>query len=246
MPTRRSAIASRTLFFDLDGTLTDSKPGITRCIVHALRGMGREAPPEQDLGWCVGPPLAQSFARLLGSADPATLERALALYRERFGSVGLFENALYPDVQATLEMLAGAGYRQVVVTSKPHVYARRIVEHFGLVGPIEAVYGSELDGTRGDKAELIAHVLQTRALAPSQVLMIGDREHDVRGAARCGVATIGATWGYGGAVELAGHGARLLADRMTALPALVIEAFAAYGQEGDAKEVLVAPEPPGR
>ena len=246
MPIRRAAIASRTLFFDLDGTLTDSKLGITRCIVHALRGMGREAPPEQDLGWCVGPPLAQSFARLLGTADPATLDRALALYRERFGSVGLFENALYPDVLATLEILAGAGYRQVVVTSKPHVYARRIAEHFGLMDSIESVYGSELDGTRGDKGELIAHVLQARGLSPRQVLMIGDREHDVRGAARCGVATIGATWGYGGAAELAGHGARRLAERMTVLPALVIEAFASYDLEGDAKEAQVAPEPTDR
>jgi phosphoglycolate phosphatase len=223
-------MASRTLFFDLDGTLTDSKPGITRCIAHALRGMGHQAPPEQELGWCVGPPLKQSFARLLGTEDAAALERALALYRERFGKVGLYENALYPDVLETLEQLAAAGYRQVVVTSKPHVYARRIAEHFGLMGTIEDVYGSELDGTRGDKGELIAHVLQARSLAPNQVLMIGDREHDVRGAARCGVASIGAVWGYGGAAELAGHGAHLLADRMADLPPLVLEAFAAYDQ----------------
>jgi len=219
----------QTLFFDLDGTLTDSKPGITRCIQHALSALGHAAPPADDLAWCVGPPLKASFARLLGSGEPAVLERALALYRERYASVGLFENALYPEVLETLAHLRAAGYRQFVVTAKPWVYAGRIAAHFGLTGPagpIEAVYGSELDGTRGDKGDLIAHVLQTRGLAPAQVLMIGDREHDMLGAARCGVTAIGATWGYGGADELRRHGARHLAEGMAALPALVRLAYA--------------------
>jgi len=214
------------LFFDLDGTLTDSKPGITRCIQHALAALEREAPHADELGWCVGPPLKASFARLLGSEDPVLLERALALYRERFGSIGLFENALYPDVPETLRELRALGYRQFIVTAKPHVYARRIAEHFGLMGPIETVYGSELDGTRGDKGELIAHVLQQEDIAPAEALMIGDREHDMRGAARCGLSAIGATWGYGGADELRRNGARHLAPHMRALPALVRQVFA--------------------
>jgi len=215
-----------TLFFDLDGTLTDSKPGITRCIQHALTLLERDAPHADELGWCVGPPLKASFARLLGSDDPALLERALMLYRERFGTIGLFENALYPEVPETLRELQAAGYRQIIVTAKPHVYARRIAEHFGLLGPIEAVYGSELDGTRGDKGELIAHVLQRESIAPAEALMIGDREHDMLGAARCGVKAIGATWGYGGADELSRHGACHLAPRIDALPALVRQVFA--------------------
>jgi phosphoglycolate phosphatase len=209
------------LFFDLDGTLTDSKPGITACIRHALHSLGRAAPHADELGWCVGPPLKASFAELLGSQEPALLERALALYRERFGTVGLFENALYPGVLDTLRAFQAAGHRQFVVTAKPHVYARRIAEHFGLMGPIEAVYGSELDGTRGDKGELIAHVLALHGFDPAQVLMIGDREHDMAGAARCGVAGIGAAWGYGGEAELRRHGARHVAAGMEALPGLV-------------------------
>jgi phosphoglycolate phosphatase len=217
----------QTLFFDLDGTLTDSKPGITRSICHALEALGHRAPPAGELGWCVGPSLKQSFATLLGSDEPALLDRALVLYRERFSTVGLFENALYPDVLDTLEHFSAAGYRQFIVTAKPQVYAQRIAAHFALLGPIELVYGSELDGTRGDKGDLIAHVLQTHALAPADALMIGDREHDMQGAARCGLSAIGATWGYGGAGELQRHGARYLAPRMSALPALVPQAFAA-------------------
>jgi phosphoglycolate phosphatase len=218
-----------TIFFDLDGTLTDSKPGITLCIQHALRELGHAPPPQEELHWCIGPPLSASFARLLDSTEPALLARALALYRERFGSVGLYENALYPAVPDTLAALRAAGYRQCVVTSKPHVYARRIVEHFGLFGAIEEVYGSELDGTRGDKGELIAHVLRERKLAPARAVMIGDREHDVLGAARCGVAMIGAAWGYGGAAELQRHGARLIAAGMADLPGLVEQVFATPG-----------------
>jgi phosphoglycolate phosphatase len=222
-------MTARTIFFDLDGTLTDSKPGITRCIQHALGELGHAVPPPEELHWCIGPPLAASFARLLDSSDPALLARALALYRERFGTVGLFENALYPAVPDTLAALCAAGYRQCVVTSKPHVYARRIVEHFGLFGAIDEVYGSELDGTRGDKGELIAHVLRERGLAPADAVMIGDREHDVLGAARCGVTVIGAAWGYGGVAELRRHRARLIAADMAELPGLVELAFTARG-----------------
>lgn len=222
----------RTLFFDLDGTLTDSKPGITACIAHALRELGHAPPPQDQLHWCIGPPLSASFARLLGTEEPALLARAVELYRERFSTVGLFENALYPDVAATLAAFGAGGYRQCVVTSKPQVFARRIVEHFGLAGHLEEVYGSELDGTRGDKGELIAHVLRERKLVAAEVVMIGDREHDVLGAARCGVAVIGAAWGYGGADELRRHGARLIAGGMADLPALVGRAFAAGLPDG--------------
>ncbi len=158
-----------TLFFDLDGTLTDSKPGITRCIAHAMAALGQAPPPAGELGWCVGPPLKASFARLLGSTDQALLDRALALYRERFASVGLFENSLYPRVPETLALLAGAGYRQCVVTAKPQVYARRIADHFGLVGPIDTVYGSEpRRHPRRDKGDLIAYVLELQRPGPGR------------------------------------------------------------------------------
>lgn len=215
----------KTLFFDLDGTLTDSKPGITRSIQHALTAMGLTPPPVEELEWCVGPPLPASLAKLLATDDPARAQQALLHYRERFSTVGLFENALYPDVIETLAGFRQAGYRQFIVTSKPHVYARRIAEHFGLLDAIEIVYGAELDGTRGDKGDLIAHVMQEHAFDPKEVLMIGDREHDMRGAGRHGIATIGAMWGYGGEAELRAHGAHHLASGMRELPALVRRVF---------------------
>ncbi|RPJ56644.1 MAG: HAD family hydrolase, partial [Acidobacteria bacterium] len=129
------------LLFDLDGTLTDPGPGITRCIQHALSGLGRPAPSAAELAWCIGPPLRESFAVLLDDGDPVLVERAVALYRERFAAVGMFENEVYPGVADALASLRAAGHRLLVATSKPHVYAEAILRHFGLLPAFGAVYG---------------------------------------------------------------------------------------------------------
>lgn len=199
------------VFFDLDGTLTDPKPGITRSIQHALAGLGRTPPPTEDLLWCIGPPLSESFGRLLGAPDPRLVDEAIRLYRERFGTVGLFENALYPEIPAVLSAVRSSGHRTFVVTSKPRVFAARIVEHFALSPLFDAVHGSELDGTRVDKGDLIAHVLAEERLDPAAVVMVGDREHDVIGAQRSGVRCIGVSYGYGTEADLRAHGAELVA-----------------------------------
>lgn len=207
----RFARNQRAVFFDLDGTLTDPKPGITRCIQYAMKALGH-APPEADaLHWCIGPPLRGSFGRLLGSSDGKLLDRALALYRERFSVVGLFENSLYPEAPGAVRVLRALGYRTFVVTSKPQVFAERIVEHFSLEGLFERVHGSELDGRRTDKGDLIAHVLAYEGLEPSRVVMVGDREHDAIGAARCAVRCVGVTYGYGTESELLAQGVTGLA-----------------------------------
>jgi phosphoglycolate phosphatase len=211
----------RAVFFDLDGTLTDPKPGITQCIAHALAGLGRTPPDLDALHWCIGPPLRGSFARLLDTTDETTLDRAMALYRERFGDVGLFENAVYPGVPEAVAAVRAAGFATFVATSKPHVYATRIVAHFELAPLFDGVYGSELDGTRVDKGDLIAHALADQHLDPKRVVMIGDREHDLIGAKRCGVRAIGVTYGYGSAAELRAHGAEALARAPHAIPDLV-------------------------
>ena len=117
-----------TIFFDLDGTLTDPKPGITGSIQYALQKLGQPVPTQDELAWCIGPPLRGSFATLIGEE---LADRGVELYRERFGDVGLFENSLYPDIKATLTALKPRA-RLFVATSKPHVFASRIVEHFGL------------------------------------------------------------------------------------------------------------------
>jgi phosphoglycolate phosphatase len=216
---------TRAVFFDLDGTLTDPKPGITECIRHALRGLGRTPPPVEELLWCIGPPLPGSFARLLDTDDAEVVARAIALYRERFGTVGLFENALYPGVPEAVTAVRAAGFATYVATSKPHVYATRILEHFSLAPLFDRVYGSELDLTRNDKAELLAYALAEEKLDPRLAVMIGDREHDLIGARRNGLRTIGVTYGYGTEDELRAHAPDALAHAPHAIPALVATLF---------------------
>jgi phosphoglycolate phosphatase len=201
-----------TILFDLDGTLTDPREGITRCIAHALEGMGREAPPLHELHFAIGPPLRASFARLLGDAERAGVERAVALYRERFADVGLFENAPYEGIAETLAALRASGARLFVATSKPLVYAERIVRHFGLDPHFEAVHGCELDGTREDKRDLLAHLLPHHGLAAARTVMVGDRGADMVAARHHGLRAVGALWGYGSREELVEAGAHVLCE----------------------------------
>lgn len=209
------------LLFDLDGTLSNPFLGITSCIQYALTGLGHQAPPAENLRWCIGPPLKETFAELLGPQDTHRADEALAKYRERFGTVGLFENQLYPQIEAALHELGREGHTLSVATSKPTVYAARIVEHFGLKKYFRVVDGSELDGTRTDKADLIAYILKRDKLAPNNVIMIGDRKHDIIGARKNGVRGVGVLWGYGTAEELNAAGARVCISAPLELPAVV-------------------------
>lgn len=195
-----------TIFFDLDGTLTDPKDGITRSIQHALRALGAPVPEADALLWCIGPPLQQSLATLLGDAGAA--RDALALYREYFAQTGLYENAVYDGIPEVLTALQEAGHRLFVATSKPHVYADRIVRHFALDRFFETVFGSELDGTRTDKTALLRHALDETGVAPGVAVMIGDRKHDMIGASGNGIRGIGVLYGYGTREELIAAGAQ--------------------------------------
>ena len=191
-----------TLLFDLDGTLTDPFEGITRSIQYALEKMSARVPEAEELRWCIGPPLWDSFSVLLETDGQSKLDRAVALYRERYTVTGLYENTLIPGIPETLSALKSAGYKLHVCTSKPHAYAGKIVEHFELMPYFGTVYGAELDGTRSHKTELIAHVLATEGITASEALMIGDRKHDLIGAKANQVAGIGVLWGYGSQEEL--------------------------------------------
>jgi phosphoglycolate phosphatase len=194
------------IYFDLDGTLTDPKPGITRSIQYALRKLDHHTiPTEDELTWCIGPPLRASFAKILGTEDSADL--AVSLYRERFSDIGLYENGVYDGIGDVLTTLGQSGRRLFVATSKPHVYAERIVAHFGLRHHFEHVFGSELDGTRVDKSHLLEYALKTASVDPSKTLMIGDRSHDMIGARNNGIRGIGVLYGYGSKDELIGAGA---------------------------------------
>jgi phosphoglycolate phosphatase len=199
------------LLFDLDGTLTDSRPGIVACIQHALERAGVSPPSEKELQRCIGPPLTHSFAQLLAvEVDAPGVTEAIAAYRERFTVTGMFENAVYDQIPAALDELASRGARLYVATSKPRIYAERILEHFGLAERFLAVFGSELDGRLSDKSELIAHALRSAALDPAASVMIGDREHDMLGAVRNHVYPAGVLWGYGSDEELRSAGAKRL------------------------------------
>ena len=206
--------------FDLDGTLTDPREGITRSIAHALERMGLAPPPLEELTFAIGPPLRGSLGRLLACDDRERIEQAIAHYRERFAEVGLFENAPYEGIADALRLL-GRNARLFVATSKPQVYAERIVKHFGLDVHFVAVHGCELDGTREDKRDLLAHLMEVRGVRPEDAVMIGDRGADMRAGRHHGMRTLGVRWGYGSDDELREAGAHALCDAPSNLvPAL--------------------------
>lgn len=200
----------KTVFLDLDGTLTDSRPGILAGAAHALTALGVPTLPDEVTTAFIGPPLYDCFRTLYGLDDTAA-RRAVTLYREYYGTRGLFENTVYEGVPEMLAALASAGHTLCLATGKPHEYGRRIVSHFGLDRYITAVYGAEFDGTRGDKADLLAYALCERGLRPADAVMVGDRRFDVAGALAVGVTPLGVLWGYGDAAELTAAGATHLA-----------------------------------
>ncbi len=197
------------ILFDLDGTLTDPKPGITGSIQYALERMGEPVPHADALEWTIGPPLRMNFVKLVGEERA---DEGVRLYRERFADTGLFENSLIDGIPALLESLCADGHRLVVATSKPHVFASRIVSHFDLDPFFSHVYGSELDGTRVDKRDLLRHIRDLEQINPQRSVMIGDREHDVHGAKAIQIPTIGVRWGYGSDSELQQAGVAALVD----------------------------------
>ena len=210
------------LLFDLDGTLTDSAPGILNCARHALNIMNRPEP--ENMYRFIGPPLIDSFLEFCGMNDEDAHE-AVRLYRERYGTVGLFENAVYDGVPEMLESLKKAGYRMAVATSKPEVFAVRILEKFGLADYFEFIGGGLVNGVRNEKNEVIEYVLEKLGQpARDKVLMIGDRKHDVIGAKQTGLDCLYALWGYGSTEEAKEAGAEYLTDTPQALANMLINA----------------------
>jgi phosphoglycolate phosphatase len=180
-------------------------------------------PDSASLHWCIGPPLTGSFAKMLGSDEAALLEQAVAHYRNRFATIGYLENTVYGGVVEMLQRVRALGYRMIVVTAKPHPYATKIVEHFSLRSFFDGLYGSELSGMRSDKSELIAYVMQQERLTAGNTVMVGDREHDVIGAAHSGIACIGVAYGYGAEAEL--RNCRAIATTPDEIPGLLSAYF---------------------
>ncbi|MDQ8953914.1 HAD-IA family hydrolase [Acinetobacter rudis] len=193
----------KNILIDLDGTLTDPKVGITTSARYGLNKVGYVVPEDANIDWIIGPPLKASFAKILNVAvDDDLAEQALLGYRERFSVTGLFENFVFPEVEATLAVLQQQGFRLFLATAKPIIYARQIMQHFKLDQYFTELYGSELNGDRTNKGDLIAYILEQQQLNITECLMVGDREHDILGARRHGIETIAVEYGYGSAQEL--------------------------------------------
>lgn len=198
------------VLFDLDGTLTDPAEGITKSVEHALSYYGISVADRRELYPFIGPPLTDSFINYYGF-DSATAVEAVEHYREHFAVKGLFENEVYDGVEEMLRYLAGSGRKILLATSKPAVFARQILSHFGLNGYFTFVSGSELDGTRVDKSEVIAYALESVDAAAKDCIMIGDRVFDAEGAKSFGMDFAAALYGYGSADEFENSGAVALA-----------------------------------
>ncbi len=209
------------LFFDLDGTLTDPFEGITRSVEYALERYGITVDDRRTLAPFIGPPLADSFIKYYGFSRERAFE-AIDVYRERFRDIGLFENEMYPGISEMLDALVKAGAKIVLATSKPRIFAERILDHFDLAKYFTLIDGSELDGTRVNKDEVIAHALEALGCEKSEAVMIGDRLHDIHGAKKNGLESIGVLWGYGSREELTEAGADRIAETVDELTETLI------------------------
>ncbi|GAE25715.1 phosphoglycolate phosphatase [Halalkalibacter wakoensis JCM 9140] len=192
----------KIILFDLDGTLSDPKVGITKSVQYALNKMGIDEPDCDKLECFIGPPLQVSFTEYY-KFDEARTQKAIDFYRERFKEKGMFENELYSHIPSLLKSLKEQGFTLIVATSKPTVYAEKIVKYFSIDPYFQLIVGSNLDGTRSSKTEIIQYILDTyHDHKFSDFVMIGDRKHDIIGAHQTGIDSIGVTYGYGSIKEL--------------------------------------------
>ena len=200
-----------TILFDLDGTLTDSGLGITKAVQYALGQMGYEVPPRESLFTFIGPPLHKSFQRQYGM-DEATAVEAVRQFRVYYNQMGgILENEVYAGVRELLRDLKQAGKRLMIATSKPQAAAELVMHHFGLDEFVPEIVGGT-DDTRNTKGKVIAYTLREFGVDPATAIMVGDREHDIHGAAENGIPAIGITWGYGDRAELETAGAIAVFD----------------------------------
>lgn len=205
------------VLFDLDGTVTDPKVGITESVAYALKSYGIHVENLDSLCKFIGPPLTESFEVFYGFSKEDAIE-AVEKYREYFSVTGIFENKVYEGMEELLSSLKKQGKKILLATSKPEVFAKQILEHFHLASYFDFVGGSELDGTRTIKAEVIQYVLKQNNINNlEEAIMIGDRKHDIIGAKETGISSIGVLYGYGSKDELVDAGADYVMENVTEL-----------------------------
>ncbi|MCR5725226.1 MAG: HAD family hydrolase [Treponema sp.] len=210
-----------TIFFDLDGTLTESGPGIIKSVRYALSKYGIEEPDDSALRRFIGPPLVYSFSTFYGFSKEEAV-RAMSVYREYYGVHGIFDNSVYEGIPDLLAGLKAAGKRLCVATGKPEKYAVPILEHYGLASYFDVIGGSDEAETRADKTSVIRYVLEASGESSDNVVMVGDRHHDVDGAKANGIPCVGVLYGYGDRAELEKAGAEYIAESVTGLKNLLL------------------------
>lgn len=210
------------VLLDLDGTITNPKEGITKSVQYALKHMGIEVEDLDSLCKYIGPPLRESFMEYWGF-DQEQAEQAIKYYREYFSKTGILQNEVYPGMEKMLHNLVKAEKQLIVATSKPEIYARQIVDYFGLTKYFKDICGSLLDGTRDKKGEVIQYALENNNIRNlEEAIMVGDRLHDVRGAKENGIASLGVLYGFGCRDELQGEGATYIAQTVEELSELLL------------------------
>ncbi|WP_455716729.1 HAD family hydrolase, partial [Anaerosporobacter sp.] len=210
------------ILFDLDGTLTDPKEGITKSFQYALAHFGIEEPDLDKLEVVIGPPLIGSFMEFYNFTKEDAI-KATAKYRERFATLGMYENKIYDGIPSLLQKLSNEGKMLAIASSKPTVFVEKILEHFEIKEYFHHIIGSNLDGTRSDKAEVVdAAIAGFGEVNKEDIIMIGDRKYDVIGAHERGIEAIGVTYGYGGEEELVESGADYVVKTVEELENLLL------------------------
>ena len=213
----------KILLFDLDGTLTDPKEGITKCVQYALRHFNIEVDDLSELLCFIGPPLIDSFKNFYGMSDEDAVI-AVEKYRERFKDIGIFENGVYEGIFQLLKSCKDMGYRIGLATSKPEEFAVRILDRYELAEFFDETTGSTMDGSRNSKTDVIKEAFRRMGINDSNkenVYMIGDREHDIIGAKNCGIKSVGVKFGYSEEGELEAAGADYVVDSVEELKSLI-------------------------
>ena len=206
------------VLLDLDGTLSDSKPGIAASFRYTVGQLGHDPDAAGDLTWAVGPPIAVSIARLLKQYGDDRIDRAVGIYRAWYSEVGIYDCTAYPGIVGMLDALRDAEVTMYVATSKRRDFADRVIDHLSLRSYFRGVYGALPGGGLDEKQDLLAHILSAENVAASDAIMIGDRLHDMHAARHNDIRPIGVLWGYGGQEELLEAGA----DAVAAIPADVV------------------------
>lgn len=202
------------ILFDLDGTLTDPGEGITNSVAYAMKKLGMDIPGKTELYKFIGPPLIESFKKFCGFSDEKA-SLAVEYYREYFKEKGMLENTVYSGIGEMLDFLQKTGKKLIIATSKPELFTVKILEHFGLINYFDFISGATMDNSRSNKADIIKHALKSCNITDlSKAVMVGDREHDIIGAKKNGIDSIGVLFGYGSYGELKSAGATYIAENI--------------------------------